>query len=225
MWQQEDTVEIAFLLYDDITALDFVGPYGVLSLLPDAEVRLGAVQPKTITCDRGLKIGADTALSEITAPTIVVVPGTTHVARAVDGASPEAAWLRDVAGKAKWLASVCSGSLLLGAAGLLRGKRATTHWLARDMLASFGATSVAERVVVDGNVISSAGVSAGIDMALQLVGLEFGERLAQEIQLRIEYDPRPPFDAGSPERCPRDIVDAAKKALLSRFANATRAAV
>jgi transcriptional regulator GlxA family with amidase domain len=117
-------------------------------------------------------------------------------------------WLREMDASSRWTTSVCTGALVLGAAGLLRGKRATTHWLYREALRSFGAEPVTERVVADGKLITAAGVSSGIDMALELVRREQGDELAQSVQLAIEYDPQPPFEAGSPEKAPPEIVEA-----------------
>ncbi len=195
--------EIAFLLYEDMTALDAVGPYEVLARLPGADVKFVASTPGPTRTDVGLVLVADSRLEDVPSPDIVVVPGGPGTMKAIgDAAAVE--WLRQARESSKWTTSVCTGSLLLGAAGILEGKRATSHWILRDMLREFGAEPVAERVVVEGNVITAAGVSAGIDMALKLAAMEAGEDEARALQLVIEYDPDPPFDSGSLEKADSD---------------------
>jgi transcriptional regulator GlxA family with amidase domain len=200
-------MKIAILIFDRLTALDAVGPYEVLSRIPGADLHFVAKQPGMKRTDTGaLGLSADTPLAELTDPDIVLVPGG-------DGNRPLMTddevldWLRVVHGTSTWTTSVCTGSLVLGAAGILEGKRATSHWAYRDELAEFGAAPVAERYVVDGKVVTAAGVAAGIDMALHLVALEYGPELAQGIQLGIEYDPQPPFDSGSPEKVDPQLVE------------------
>jgi transcriptional regulator GlxA family with amidase domain len=188
--------EIAFLLYPDMTALDAVGPYEVLARLPGAEVKFVASTPGPVTTDVGMALTADSSLDDVPSPDIVVVPGGPGTLPALDDTAA-VDWLRQAHETSTWTTSVCTGSLLLGAAGILSGKRATTHWILHDMLAQFGAQPVAERVVVEGRVITAAGVSAGIDMALRLAAIEAGEDEARALQLVIEYDPDPPFDSGS----------------------------
>jgi transcriptional regulator GlxA family with amidase domain len=158
-----------------------------------------------------MAIVAEHALAEVARPDIVLVPGGLDV-RPVMGDPRVLDWLRAAHATTRWTTSVCTGALVLGAAGLLRGLRATTHWAMHDRLATFGATPVAERVVVDDKVITAAGVSAGIDMALRLAALLAGERVAQAIQLGIEYDPQPPY-AGSPATAPAEVVEAARRSL------------
>jgi putative intracellular protease/amidase len=201
-------MQIVIPIFDRITALDAVGPYEVLSRLPDAEVVFAALEPgPQRTETRALALHADRALADVPAPQIVVVPGgfgtreLMHDERMLD-------WLRSAHATSDWTTSVCTGSLLLGAAGILRGLRATSHWLALEMLRDLGAEPTAERVVEQGKVITAAGVSAGIDMALHLAARVAGDDVAQAIQLGLEYDPQPPFDAGSPEKAPAAIVDA-----------------
>ena len=190
--------QIAFLLYDDMTALDAVGPYEVLARLPGAEVRFVAARPGPIQTDVGMVLVADSGFDDVPAPDIIVVPGGPGTMPALtDAATVD--WLRQAHVTSRWTTSACTGSLLLGAAGALVGKRATSHWILRDKLSEFGAEPVAERVVVQGKVITAAGVSAGIDMALMLAALEAGEDEARALQLTIEYDP-PPFDSGSLEK-------------------------
>jgi putative intracellular protease/amidase len=190
--------QIAFFLYDGMTALDAVGPYEVLARLPGAEVRFVASTPGPKTTDVGLVLTADSALDDVPAPDVLVIPGSGKVPFVDDRAAVE--WVRRAHETTRWTTSVCTGSTLLGAAGVLQGKRATSHWAVRDALRGFGAEPVAQRVVVDGKVVTAAGVSAGIDMALTLAGREAGEEAARVLQLVIEYDPQPPFDAGSLEK-------------------------
>jgi putative intracellular protease/amidase len=200
-------MDIAFLLFDGITALDAVGPYEVLSRLPDARVRFVGVVPGVVeTKERSLGLRVSSSLADVRTADVLVVPGGPGARALLEDASV-LAWIRDVHETTTWTTSVCTGSLLLGAAGLLRGVRATTHWLAIDQLAGFGAVPVRERFVIDGRIATAAGVSAGIDLALTLAARIAGPGVAQEIQLMLEYAPRPPFDAGSPERAPADIVD------------------
>jgi putative intracellular protease/amidase len=209
-------VEIAILIYENLTALDAVGPYEVLSRLPGARVSFVAAERGTIRADtHALGLVADRSLGELPAPDVVLVPGGRgEVALRSDAATLD--WLRAAHETSVWTTSVCTGALLLGAAGLLRGVRATSFWLAREQLAGFGAEVVEERVVFDGKIVTAAGVSAGIDMALALAARIAGEDVAQAIQLGIEYDPQPPFDTGSPAKAPRAIVDALRA--RSRFA-------
>jgi putative intracellular protease/amidase len=191
--------EIAFLLYENMTALDAVGPYEVLARLPAADVKFVASSPGPITTDVGMVLVADTRLEDVPAPDIILVPGGPGTMAAL-GDTAVVEWLRQAHTTSTWTTSVCTGSLLLGAAGVLEGKRATSHWILRDTLREFGAEPVAERVVVQGKVITAAGVSAGIDMALRLAAMEAGEDEARALQLLIEYDPDPPFDSGSLEK-------------------------
>jgi putative intracellular protease/amidase len=196
----------AILLYDGFTALDAIGPYEVLSRIPGAEVTFVGAQAGPVRTDNGmLSIVAERTLDELTAPDIVLVPGGPgEVATRAGG--PALEWLRTVHQTSTWTASVCTGSLILAAAGLLDGRRATSHWLAMDKLGELGAEPVNERVVFDGKLVTGAGVSAGIDMALTLAARIAGDQVAQAIQLGIEYDPQPPFDAGAPDKAPPEIV-------------------
>ncbi len=197
----------AILLYDRFTALDAIGPYEVLSRLPSASVTFVAVDAGPVCTDNGmLTVTAERSLAEVPAPELVLVPGGPGEVAARAG-SPALDWLRAVHETSTWTTSVCTGSLILAAAGLLDGKRATSHWLALDKLRELGADAVSERVVFDGKLVSAAGVSAGIDMALALAARIAGDSVAQAIQLGIEYDPQPPFDAGSPQKAPADIVE------------------
>jgi transcriptional regulator GlxA family with amidase domain len=199
-------MEIAFLLYDRLTALDAIGPYEVLSRIPEATVKFAAKETGPIRTDSGrLALMADYSLDQVSQPDIFVVPGGPGQAALMDD-EQILSWIRQAHQTSRWTTSVCTGSLILGAAGLLKGLKATSHWLAYEALRSLGAEPVAERVVIEGKIITAAGVSAGIDMALTLVAHECGEQIAQAIQLGIEYDPQPPFAAGSPDKAPANIV-------------------
>jgi putative intracellular protease/amidase len=200
-------MNIAIVLYDKFTALDAIGPYEVLSRLPGATVTFLAPEAGPVRTDNGmLTLIAERSLAELTQPDIVLVPGGPgEVAARAGGATLE--WLAQADRTSTWTTSVCTGSLILAAAGLLDGKRATSHWLAIDELRRLGAEAVDERVVFDGKLVTAAGVSAGIDMALALAARIAGDTVAQAIQLGIEYDPQPPFDAGSPHNAPADVVE------------------
>lgn len=200
-------MKIAILIFDKLTALDAIGPYEVLSRLPEAELSFVAKEAGPKRTDTGaLALTADLGLDQLTDPDIVLVPGGEGNRPLLeDGEVLD--WLRAAHQATTWTTSVCTGSLVLAAAGILRGKRATSHWAYRDQLREGGAEPVAERVVVDGKIVTAAGVSAGIDMALQLTALEFGDDLARAIQLGIEYDPEPPFDSGSPEKADPQLVE------------------
>jgi transcriptional regulator GlxA family with amidase domain len=213
-------MEIALLLYDGFTALDAVGPMQVLSALPGARVKWVAAEPGPKRSDAGVALVADHALDAVPRPDIVVVPGAMDV-RPAAGDPRVLHWLASAHQTTTWTTSVCTGALVLGAAGLLHGLQATTHWGAMDALATFGAKPVRERMVRDGRVITAAGVSAGIDMALRLAALVAGDDVAQTIQLMIEYDPEPPYGAGSPSTAPPEIVARARRALARPVAPAT----
>jgi putative intracellular protease/amidase len=200
-------MQIAYLLYDRFTALDIIGPHDVLNSVPGNESVFVAESPGPIRNESDtLSLVADASLDEVTKPDIVVVPGG-FGNRALLEHEPLHDWIRTVHENTAWTTSVCTGSLLLAAAGLLDGVPATTHWLARDLLAELGAKPVSERVVQHGRIVTAAGVSSGIDMALRLVQQINGDEVAQAVQLGIEYDPEPPLDAGSPEKAPQPIVD------------------
>jgi putative intracellular protease/amidase len=209
-------MQVAYLLFDRFTALDVTGPYEVLSRLPDAETIFVAEKAGPVPNDSGtLSLVAEATLSEVSVPEILVVPGGRGTRVLLDH-EPLLDWLRRVHEKTAWTTSVCTGSLLLAAAGLLDGRPATTHWLERDLLARLGARPVADRVVEQGKIITAAGVSSGIDMALRLVRLIRGEVAAQAIQLSIEYDPEPPVDAGSPEKAPEAVVEMVRAATAAK---------
>jgi putative intracellular protease/amidase len=210
-------LNVVIPIFDGITALDAVGPYEVLSRLPGAKVSFAAIEPGLKRTENAmLALAADVALHELPRPEVIVVPGGSGT-RALMSDETLLGWLREAHETSLWTTSVCTGSLLLAAAGILDGLEATTHWLALDMLAAAGATPVTRRVVEQGKVITAAGVSAGIDMALTLAARIAGDDYAQAIQLGIEYDPQPPFDSGSPSTARPEIVE------LVRGARATLA--
>jgi len=201
-------VRIAILVFEKLTALDAIGPYEVLRSVPGWEVQFVGARRGMVRTDSGaLGLSADYALEEVSEPDAVLVPGG-EGNRPLMEDEQVLSWLREVDAQTKWTTSVCTGSLVLAAAGLLEGKRATCHWLFMDRLRDLGAEAVGERVVEDGKILTAAGVSSGIDMALHLVGREAGAEVAQAVQLGIEYDPQPPFDAGSPAKAPAPIVEA-----------------
>ena len=202
-------MDIAILLFERLTALDAIGPYEVLQRLPGANVRfVGAVRGPVRTEQGMLGLVADYARDEITSADVLLVPGGIGTRPLVHDEST-LEWIRAIDAGSEWTTSVCTGSLLLGAAGLLEGKKATTHWRVLDQLADFGATPVSERVVIQGKVITAAGVSSGIDMALHLAARIAGDDIAQAIQLGIEYDPQPPFDSGSVAKAPAKVMEIA----------------
>jgi transcriptional regulator GlxA family with amidase domain len=199
-------MQIAILLYDRFTVLDAIGPYQVLSGIPGAEALFVAEQPGPIRDEVGsLALSVAAGLADVPHPDVVVVPGGPgQNDQMQDG--PVHEWLRAADQTSTWTTSVCTGSLILAGAGLLAGRRATTHWLAMDELGALGVKPVSDRVVSDGKYVTAAGVSSGIDMALTLAGRLAGDEAAQAIQLMIEYDPQPPYDAGSADRAPAEIV-------------------
>jgi putative intracellular protease/amidase len=212
-------MDIAIPLFDRFTALDAVGPYEVLSRLPEARVRFVALEPGPVRTDNGmLTLLADGSLEDLPGPDVIVIPGGVGT-RKLLGDERLVGWIRRAHESSDWTTSVCTGSLLLGAAGVLDGIEATSHWLELDTLRRFGARPVARRVVEQGKVITAAGVSSGIDMALGLAERIAGSRAAQAIQLLIEYDPNPPFDTGSTATAPDELVAAVR----SRAAAALRA--
>jgi transcriptional regulator GlxA family with amidase domain len=199
-------VDIAIPLFERFTALDAVGPYEVLSRLPGASVTFLAAEPGPKRTENGmLTLVADRSLEELPSPEVVVVPGGIGT-RALLGDEELLGWIRRAHDTSRFTTSVCTGSLLLGAAGVLEGLEATTHWPVLDMLSRFGARPTSRRVVEQGKVITAAGVSSGIDMALLLAARLAGDQVAQAIQLAIEYDPEPPFDTGSTEKAPDELV-------------------
>jgi Transcriptional regulator containing an amidase domain and an AraC-type DNA-binding HTH domain len=217
-------MKIAYLLYDRFTVLDIAGPHDVFNSVPGNESIFVAEQAGPIRNESDtLSLVADASLDEVTSPDIVVVPGG-FGNRLLLEHEPLHEWIRGVHETSTWTTSVCTGSLLLAAAGLLDGAPATTHWLARDVLAELGAKPVPDRIVEHGKIVTAAGVSSGIDMALHLVKTINGEEVAQAVQLGIEYDPEPPVDAGSPEKAPPEIVELVRAVFEAREAEGTPAA-
>jgi transcriptional regulator GlxA family with amidase domain len=211
-------MQIAYLLYDRFTALDITGPHDVFNSVPGNEAIFVAEQAGPVRNESDtLSLVADASLAEVTSPDIVVVPGGFGNRMLLEH-EPLHAWIRDVHETSTWTTSVCTGALLLAAAGLLEGAPATTHWLARDQLAKLGAKPVPDRVVEHGKIVTAAGVSSGIDMALHLVQTINGPEVAQAVQLGIEYDPEPPLDAGSPEKAPPEIVELVRTVFEAREA-------
>jgi transcriptional regulator GlxA family with amidase domain len=209
-------MKIAIPLYDEFTALDAVGPFEVLARLPGAEVTWLGPEAGPISTDNGLTMVAGAAYEEVPEPDVVLVPG----GRGTDTGALEderlVGWIRRAHETSDWTTSVCTGSLLLAAAGVLDGVEATTHWLDLEALERLGARPTGRRVVEQGKVITAAGVSSGIDMGLVLAARIAGPEVAQAIQLAIEYDPQPPFDAGSTEKAPPEIVELVRSLAAAR---------
>ncbi|MFG2562297.1 DJ-1/PfpI family protein [Streptomyces sp. NPDC048496] len=200
-------MQIAIVLFDRFTALDAVGPYEVLSRAPGAETVFVAERTGPVRNDSGsLALVADRPLADVPAPDVVIVPGGPGQSAQMENETL-LGWLRAADATSTWTTSVCTGSLLLAAAGLLEGRRATSHWLALDFIKTFGVEPTGERVVIDGKYVTAAGVSSGIDMGLTLLGRIAGDEHAQAVQLLTEYDPQPPYDAGSPEKAPAALVE------------------
>ncbi|MBX3520531.1 MAG: DJ-1/PfpI family protein [Xanthobacteraceae bacterium] len=197
---------IGFLLFPNITQLDLTGPHEVLSKLPGAKVHLIWKTLEPVKAVGGLTILPDTTLANCPQLDLICVPGGPGMtALMLD--QDVLAFLRKQAEGARYITSVCTGSLVLGAAGLLKGKKAATHWTAMDVLPALGATPVEERVVIDGNLITGGGVTAGIDFGLKVAAEVAGEEVAKQIQLQIEYDPAPPFDSGHPRSADPALVE------------------
>lgn len=201
-------MKIAFVLYERFTALDIVGPYEVLAYWPGADVRFVATETGPVRADSGLIVSPTDTPDSLPDPDLVVAGGSS---RPLGPLSDDGllAWVRSASGSATWMASVCTGAAIYAAAGIMGGRRATTHWLFRDALAEMGVEVSDERVVFDEPFVSGAGVSAGVDMALALTERVHGAQAARVVQLAIEYDPQPPFDAGSPEKAGQEVVEEA----------------
>jgi|SRR5262245_20317074 len=201
---------VVFVLYPRVTQLDFTGPYEVFARLPGARCVLASATGGEIEADGGIVFTRVRRLAEVERCALICVPGGFGTIEAME--DPELiAQIRRLAVDARYVTSVCTGSLVLGAAGLLKGRRATSHWAWRDALSAFGATADPARVVRDGNVITGGGVTAGIDMALTVVAEIAGDDYAQAVQLGIEYAPAPPFNSGRPELAPSHIVAGTQK--------------
>ncbi len=209
-------MEIVFLFYDGMTALDAIGPHEILSRLPGAVVKLAAISAGDILTSSDLIMKADYALSDVQRADILVIPGA-KTATSLRKFPAILEWIDKVHQTTTWTTSVCTGSLILGAAGLLSGVKATSHWATLERLSAYGAIPVSERIVESGKIITAAGVSAGIDMALMLAAKVSGEQVAKTLQLAIEYDPAPPFDAGSPAKAGPELVNALRAKMLNVF--------
>lgn len=199
--------DLAFLVYPGCTALDVIGPHHMLSGLMGARLRLVAKSRAPIVTDTGVTLTPDTSFAECPEQlTLLCVPGGTAGTLAAMADAETIAFLATRGAAAGWVTGVCTGTLLLGAAGLLRGRRATSHWVTRDLLAAFGAIPEDARVVVDGNRVTGGGVTAGLDFGLSMVAALRDDDYARAVQLVAEYDPAPPFDAGSPARAPAETT-------------------
>jgi len=212
-------MQIAILLYEGFTALDAVGPYDVLNRLPGATVRFVAEQIGPKRSDMGsLALNADSTLASLPHPDILLIPGGGLGAFAAAKEQVLINWVQEAHTLSQWTTSVCSGALLLGATGILKGLTATTHWAAQAALEQYGAMYRSSRFIQQGKIITAAGVSAGIDMALYLAGEIAGCETAQAIQLEIEYDPHPPFDSGSLQKASAETVSLARQMLQEQMA-------
>jgi putative intracellular protease/amidase len=209
-------MKIAIPLYEGFTALDAVGPYEVVQRIPGTELTWLAHEPGLVGTDTGkLHLQADAVFEDLPDPDILIVPGGTGTDDFLDD-ERLVGWIRQAHETSQWTTSVCTGSLLLGAAGILDGLEATSHWIDIGDLERYGASPTGRRVVEQGKVITAAGVSSGIDMALTLAAKIGGPELAQAIQLGIEYDPQPPFDAGSVDKAPPEIVELVRTVAAAR---------
>ncbi|MGH6728234.1 MAG: DJ-1/PfpI family protein [Pseudolabrys sp.] len=211
---------IGMLIFPRMTQLDMTGPYEVLARLPNTTVDLVARTRDPVATDRGMQIVPTVTYAECPPLDVVMVPGGPGQQELMEDAAT-LDFLRRQAASAQYITSVCTGSLVLGAAGLLKGRRATSHWAAVDHLALLGAVPVREKVVVDGNIVTGAGVTSGIDFALTLAAILEGEAVAREIQLQIEYDPAPPFNSGSPATAAPEVL-ATVKTRLARLSEERR---
>ncbi|KAF1011711.1 MAG: Isonitrile hydratase [Pseudomonas fluorescens] len=204
------TLQIGFLLFPGVQQLDLTGPYDVLGSLPDVKLHLVWKDLQPVTSSSGLAFTPSTTYEECPRLDVICVPGGAGVGALMED-RPTLDFLVTQSHTARYLTSVCTGSLVLGAAGLLRGRRATTHWAYHDLLAPLGAIPVQERVVRDGNLFTGGGITAGIDFALTLAAELYSEAAAQLVQLQIEYAPAPPFNAGRPETAPPHVLEEAHK--------------
>ncbi|HNR76293.1 MAG TPA: DJ-1/PfpI family protein [Parvularculaceae bacterium] len=218
-----ESMNIVFILFPNLTQLDFTGPLQVLSRLPGAKIHLAAKTTAPVPSDGVLTFNPTCAFADCPPADVICVPGGFGVDDAILD-DELMTFVKREGARAKYVTSVCTGAFILGAAGLLKGKKATTHWAYHDELAKVGAAPVRARVVRDGNLITGGGVTAGIDFALTATAEIAGEDVAKAIQLSLEYDPAPPFDAGSPEKAPAPILDAMKARYAPRL-EAFRAAL
>jgi cyclohexyl-isocyanide hydratase len=201
------TLNVTFVLFPHVTQLDFTAPAQVLARVPDAQVTVAARSSEAVPTDCGFSILPASTFGNAGQADLLCVPGGFGVADAL-GDAETIGFIREQAAGARYVTSVCTGAFLLGAAGLLRGKRATTHWAYTDLLPLVGAEFAPGRVVVDGSTITGGGVTAGLDFALTVAAEVAGAEVAQSIQLALEYDPAPPFDAGGPDKAPQAVLTA-----------------
>lgn len=210
-------MNIVFVLFDNVTQLDFAGPVQFLSRLPGGKVFVASKDGGPVITDSGFSILPGTSFADCPQADIICVPGGHGVREAMaDKAIVD--FVREQATGASWVTSVCTGAFILGAAGMLQGKRATCHWAYTHLLPLFGATHEAARVVRDGNLVTAGGVTSGIDFALELIAMISGEAVAQTIQLALEYNPAPPFVGGTPDKAPRDIFVNLRERIYDRAA-------
>jgi len=211
------TLSIGFLLFPSLQQLDLTGPFEVFASVPDVQVHLVAATMEPVTAVTGLRLSPTTTFAMCPRLDVLCIPGGAGVNRLLTDEAT-LTFVRKQAAEVRYLTSVCTGALVLGAAGLLRGKRATTHWNSHDLLPAYGAIPVKDRVVRDGNLLTGGGVTAGIDFALTLVAEIAGQAAAEAIQLNLEYAPAPPFDAGTPDRASSEVVTAvrARSALIRK---------
>jgi cyclohexyl-isocyanide hydratase len=204
------TLQIGFLLFPQVQQLDLTGPYDVLASLPDVKVHLIWKDLMPITASTGLMLKPTVTFEDCPALDVICVPGGSGVGPLMED-EPTLAFIKAQAANARYVTSVCTGALVLGAAGLLKGKRATTHWAYHELLAPLGAIAVADRVVRDGNLLTGGGITAGIDFALTLAAELFDQDTAELVQLQLEYAPAPPFQAGSPQTAPARVLAQARQ--------------
>jgi cyclohexyl-isocyanide hydratase len=217
-------MNIVFVLFDNVTQLDFSGPVQFLSRLAGSTTHVVSKDGNAVTTDCGFSILPTGSFADCPQADIICVPGGHGVRQAIaDRAIID--FVREQAQGATWVTSVCTGSFVLGAAGLLQGKRATTHWAYTQLLSLFGATHEQARVVRDGNLVTAGGVTSGIDFALELIAMAQGDDVARTIQLALEYDPAPPFEGGHPSRSPATVVDGLRSRIYDRAASDMEAAI
>ena len=200
------TVKAGFFIFDEMQLLDFAAPYDAFSSTPDMEVSLIGESLKPITTMGGLSFSPDHDISTLLPLDVLCIPGGNGVNRFLNN-EPVLDFIRKEANEVRFVTSVCTGSLILGASGLLKGRKATTHWSAMEFLPIFGATPVQERVVVDGDIITAGGITAGMDFGLVIIAKLLGQETAEKTQLLMQYDPEPPFDCGTPEKAPKALVE------------------
>ncbi|KKX61148.1 isonitrile hydratase [Pseudomonas putida] len=208
------TLQIGFLLFPQVQQLDLTGPYDVLASLPDVKVHLIWKDLMPVTASTGLMLKPTVTFDDCPALDVICVPGGSGVGPLMED-EQTLAFIKTQAANARYVTSVCTGALVLGAAGLLKGKRATTHWAYHELLTPLGAIAVKDRVVRDGNLLTGGGITAGIDFALTLAAELFGQDTAELVQLQLEYAPAPPFQAGSPETAPNRVLEEARNRAAS----------